>query len=82
MQQQKVLTDFAEDELLGFLAFLRRENNSKTHSTNGKTTNESTEPSLHYNNQYVDFEKLSEFTPDFDSFSYKINKFGRRTKRD
>jgi hypothetical protein len=81
-EQQKVLAEFTEEKLLGFLAFLRREN-SKTHSTNGKNTNKSTaDPSLHYNNQYIEFEKLSEFTLDFDSFSYKINEFGRKTKQD
>jgi hypothetical protein len=87
-EQQKVLAEFTEEELFGFLAFLRRRDNNKTHSTNETTeptTNEPTaaeEPSLHYNNQYIDFEKLSEFTLDFDSFSYKINEFGRKTKRD
>jgi hypothetical protein len=87
-EQQKVLAEFTEEELFGFLAFLRRRDNNKTHSTNETTeptTNEPTaaeEPSLHYNNQYIDFEKLSEFTLDFDSFSYKINEFGTKTKRD
>jgi hypothetical protein len=43
-QQQKVLAEFTEDELLAFLAFLRREN-SKTKATNGTTTNKSTNKS-------------------------------------
>jgi hypothetical protein len=84
-QQQKVLAEFTEEVLLGFFAFLRQEN-SKTKATNGattnKSTNESTEPPVHYTNQYIDFEKLSESTLDFDSVSCKINKFGRKMKRD
>jgi hypothetical protein len=64
-QQQKVLAEFTEDELLGFLAFLRQVK-SKNKATNGttmngtttnKSTNKSTEPPVHYTNQY--FEKLS-----------------------
>jgi hypothetical protein len=90
--QEKVIAEFSEDELLGFLALLRQQN-SKTASTNGSstttpnssTTTETTECSslpLHSNNQYINFEKFSEFTLDFNAFSYKVNELGRKTKRD
>jgi hypothetical protein len=87
--QEKVIAEFSEEDLLGFLALLRQQKNTKTASTNDgrtTTTTDSTEqcfqPALHSNNQYISFEKLTEFTLDFDSFSYKVNEFGRTTKRD
>jgi hypothetical protein len=88
----KVVADFTTEELSAFLAFLRQD---KTTSPSGQGTRHPTPatPSpttdstecllpLHCNNKYIDFEKLSEFNLDFDSFSYKINEFGRKTIRD
>jgi hypothetical protein len=51
---------------------------SSTNDIDGDTT---TFLPLHCNNKYIDFEKLSEFDLNFGSFSYKIDKFGRKTQR-
>ena len=81
--QKKVLMECTEDDILGFLAVLR--------TTNGKTVEESTEAvdegtrvpvPLHYNNQYIECENLSEFNLDFDSFSYRMNESGTKMNRD
>jgi hypothetical protein len=54
-------------------------------STDEATTTNSTIRSLplHWNNKYIDFEKLAEFDLNFSSsFSYKINEFGTKTERE
>jgi hypothetical protein len=87
----KVVEDFTTEELSAFLAFLRQDKTT-SHSGQGtrhptpatrSPTTDSTECllPLHCNIKYIDFEKLSEFNLDFDSFSYKINEFGRKTIR-
>jgi hypothetical protein len=58
-----------------------------TTTTDDSTTtrnDDSTDPflPLYCNNKYIEFEKLSEFDLDFGSFSYKVNEFGAKTKRD
>jgi hypothetical protein len=51
-------------------------------STDEATTTNSASRSLplHWNNKYIDFEKLLEFNINFGSFPYKINEFGTKTE--
>jgi hypothetical protein len=77
--QKKVLAKCTEAEILGFLAVLQCGNGKTVEAT--ETVEKSTPPvPLHYSNQYLECEKLSEFSLDFDSFAYRMNKFESRFK--